>query len=549
MKHISVRGARTHNLRDLHVDLPRDQLIVITGLSGSGKSSLAFDTIYAEGQRRYVESLSAYARQFLSMMDKPDVDSIEGLSPAISIEQKSTSHNPRSTVGTVHRDPRLPAPALRARRHSPLPRPRHRADGPKPSARWWTRCWALPRDSAWMLLAPVVRGRKGEHRQMLEQFRAEGFIRVRVDGALHELDDLPRAEPQDQARHRHRRRPFQGAPGPGPALGRKLRDGAAAGRGPGRGGALARGRRRRGANLLRALCLPGLWLHAQRAGTAPVLLQQPARRLPHLRWPGHHLGLRRRPHRGQPGEVAGRRGDSRLGPAQPLLLRAAARPVRGVRHRPGAALPRAARHPARGRAVRQRRPQAALRIPRHEGAHEGAPACIRGHRAQPRAPLPRDRIRCGARGAVALPQRQALRRLRRQSPEQRCRLGTGRPGGTAHGVPAVDPRRRGAFRNPGPARPAWRNRRTHPEGNPPAAELFEQCGPGLPDAGPRRRDAVRRRGAAHPPGQPDRRRPGRRALCAGRALDRPASARQPAPDRHAGAPARPGQHGAGGRAR
>ncbi len=126
MQQIRVRGARTHNLKNVSVDLPRDRLIVITGLSGSGKSSLAFDTLYAEGQRRYVESLSAYARQFLSMMDKPDVDAIEGLSPAIAIEQKATSHNPRSTVGTVTRDLRLPAPALRARRHTALPGSWHR---------------------------------------------------------------------------------------------------------------------------------------------------------------------------------------------------------------------------------------------------------------------------------------------------------------------------------------------------------------------------------------------------------------------------------------
>lgn len=190
MKTISVRGARTHNLRNLNVDLPRDKLIVVTGLSGSGKSSLAFDTIYAEGQRRYVESLSAYARQFLSMMDKPDVDSIEGLSPAISIEQKSTSHNPRSTVGTVteiHDYLRL----LYARVGIPHCPDHNIALTAKTVSQMVDAVLALPEDSAWMLLAPVIRGRKGEHRQMLEQFRAEGFIRVRIDGELHELDDLP----------------------------------------------------------------------------------------------------------------------------------------------------------------------------------------------------------------------------------------------------------------------------------------------------------------------------------------------------------------------
>ncbi len=195
MKTISVRGARTHNLRNLNVDLPRDKLIVVTGLSGSGKSSLAFDTIYAEGQRRYVESLSAYARQFLSMMDKPDVDSIEGLSPAISIEQKSTSHNPRSTVGTVteiHDYLRL----LYARVGVPHCPDHDIALAAKTVSQMVDAVLALPEDSAWMLLSPVIRGRKGEHRQMLEQFRAEGFIRVRIDGALHELDDLPALNPK-----------------------------------------------------------------------------------------------------------------------------------------------------------------------------------------------------------------------------------------------------------------------------------------------------------------------------------------------------------------
>lgn len=195
MKTISVRGARTHNLRNLNVDLPRDKLIVITGLSGSGKSSLAFDTIYAEGQRRYVESLSAYARQFLSMMDKPDVDSIEGLSPAISIEQKSTSHNPRSTVGTVteiHDYLRL----LYARVGIPHCPDHHIALTAKTVSQMVDTVLQFPEDSAWMLLAPVVRGRKGEHRQMLEQFRAEGFIRVRIDGELHELDDVPELNPK-----------------------------------------------------------------------------------------------------------------------------------------------------------------------------------------------------------------------------------------------------------------------------------------------------------------------------------------------------------------
>ncbi|MEJ8568876.1 excinuclease ABC subunit UvrA [Elongatibacter sediminis] len=193
MDKILIRGARTHNLDNIDLDLPRDQLIVITGISGSGKSSLAFDTIYAEGQRRYVESLSAYARQFLSMMEKPDVDHIEGLSPAISIEQKSTSHNPRSTVGTIteiYDYLRL----LFARVGTPCC-PEH--DIPLEAqtiSQMVDHALALPEDSKLMLLAPVVRNRKGEHLQLFDELRAQGFVRARVDGVVCDLDDAPELE-------------------------------------------------------------------------------------------------------------------------------------------------------------------------------------------------------------------------------------------------------------------------------------------------------------------------------------------------------------------
>ena len=193
MQQISIRGARTHNLRDLDIDLPRDRLIVITGLSGSGKSSLAFDTIYAEGQRRYVESLSAYARQFLSMMEKPDVDHIEGLSPAISIEQKSTSHNPRSTVGTVteiYDYLRL----LFARAGRPRC-PEHGEDlEAQTVSQMVDQVLALPEGSRAMLLAPVVQERKGEHLQLLADLRAQGFVRARIDGEVCDLDDPPKLD-------------------------------------------------------------------------------------------------------------------------------------------------------------------------------------------------------------------------------------------------------------------------------------------------------------------------------------------------------------------
>ncbi|MBU6403957.1 MAG: excinuclease ABC subunit UvrA [Pseudomonadota bacterium] len=190
MDSIRIRGARTHNLKNFDLTLPRERLIVITGLSGSGKSSLAFDTLYAEGQRRYVESLSSYARQFLSMMEKPDVDAIEGLSPAISIEQKSTSHNPRSTVGTIteiHDYLRL----LYARAGTPRC-PEHGIPlAAQTVSQMVDAALALDPQRRWMLLAPVVRERKGEHVQVFEALRAQGFVRARVDGAVVDLDAVP----------------------------------------------------------------------------------------------------------------------------------------------------------------------------------------------------------------------------------------------------------------------------------------------------------------------------------------------------------------------
>ena len=195
IKDIDIRGARTHNLKNINVVIPRDKLVVITGLSGSGKSSLAFDTLYAEGQRRYVESLSAYARQFLSLMEKPDVDHIEGLSPAISIEQKSTSHNPRSTVGTITEiydylrllfarigEPRCPNHNL------PL--------AAQTVSQMVDSIMALPSENRYMLLAPVVTERKGEFVKLFEQLAASGYIRVRVDGDVYDLSDPPELELQ-----------------------------------------------------------------------------------------------------------------------------------------------------------------------------------------------------------------------------------------------------------------------------------------------------------------------------------------------------------------
>ena len=190
LKTISIRGAREHNLKDIDVDMPRDSLVVITGLSGSGKSSLAFDTIYAEGQRRYVESLSAYARQFLELMQKPDVDSIEGLSPAISIEQKTTSRNPRSTVATVTEIydymrllwarvgvPYSPATGLPIEKQT--------------VTQIVDRIKAMGGGTKLYVLAPIVRGRKGEYRKEFQELRVKGFQRVKVDGKLHDIGEVP----------------------------------------------------------------------------------------------------------------------------------------------------------------------------------------------------------------------------------------------------------------------------------------------------------------------------------------------------------------------
>jgi len=189
-KHLVVRGAREHNLKNINVTIPRNQLVVVTGLSGSGKSSLAFDTIYAEGHRRYVESLSAYARQFLGQMEKPDVDRIEGLSPAISIEQKTTGRNPRSTVGTmteIYDYLRL----LFARTGTPHCPTCGREISQQSIQQMQERILGMPAGARVAILAPLIRGRKGEHKKVLETIEAQGYVRARVDGTMYEIDQVP----------------------------------------------------------------------------------------------------------------------------------------------------------------------------------------------------------------------------------------------------------------------------------------------------------------------------------------------------------------------
>ena len=228
---IRIRGARTHNLKNIDLDIPRHALVVITGLSGSGKSSLAFDTLYAEGQRRYVESLSAYARQFLQLMDKPDVDVIEGLSPAISIEQKATSHNPRSTVGTIteiHDYLRL----LYARAGTPFCPDHDLALQAQSVSQMVDAVLALPEDTRLMVLAPVARDRKGEFVELFQDMQAQGYVRFRIGSNGQPRPGVrgrraAQAEEEREARHRRGGRPAARAARAAAAPGRKLRDRAA----------------------------------------------------------------------------------------------------------------------------------------------------------------------------------------------------------------------------------------------------------------------------------------------------------------------------------
>ena len=269
MDFIRVRGARTHNLKNINLDLPRNRLVVITGLSGSGKSSLAFDTLYAEGQRRYVESLSAYARQFLQLMEKPDVDLIEGLSPAISIEQKATSHNPRSTVGTVteiHDYLRL----LYARVGEPHCPDHGVVLSAQSVSQMVDHVMQLPEDSRLMILAPLVVDRKGENLDLFEDLRAQGFVRVRVDGKVYDIDSVPKLSKTKKHtveividRVKVRADVKQ-------RLRRVVRNSAAPCRRTCVGGGNGR---RKGTSFFSAVCLPDLQLFPGRARTASVFIQ------------------------------------------------------------------------------------------------------------------------------------------------------------------------------------------------------------------------------------------------------------------------------------
>ena len=324
MQQIKIRGARTHNLKNIDVDLPRDKLIVITGLSGSGKSSLAFDTLYAEGQRRYVESLSAYARQFLSMMDKPDVDSIEGLSPAIAIEQKATSHNPRSTVGTVTEI--YDYLRLLFARAGIARCPDHGiALAAQTVSQMVDQILKMPDGLAILLLAPMVVDRKGEHAEVFEQLRGQGFVRVRIDGRVHELDALPKIDPKKKHTIEVVVDSLRIRPDAAHAPGRIARDRAQARRRHRAPRALRSreaGEARRRDAVLRAPGLPGVRLQRGRARAEDVLVQQPRGRLPHLRWHRAQGFLRSAARRRLSTSVARGRRHQELGSQERVLLRA-----------------------------------------------------------------------------------------------------------------------------------------------------------------------------------------------------------------------------------
>ena len=329
---IVVRGAREHNLKNVDLTIPRDKLVVFTGLSGSGKSSLAFDTIYAEGQRRYVESLSAYARQFLEMMQKPDVDQIDGLSPAIAIEQKTTSKNPRSTVGTVteiHDYMRL----LWARVGIPYSPATGLPIESQTVSQMVDRVLALPERTRLYLLAPVVRGRKGEYRKEIADYMKRGFQRLKIDGQFYEIADAPALDKKFKHDIEVVVDRIVVRPDMARAPRRELRDGARSRRRPGGGRIRRQGRGRERAEahpVLVQVRLSRERLHHPRDRAQAVLVQQSVRRLPGLRGLGLGIEGRRLAGRPQSEAHAAPGGDRALGEDEFALLPADARGARAA---------------------------------------------------------------------------------------------------------------------------------------------------------------------------------------------------------------------------
>ena len=542
---IVIHGAREHNLRDVTVRMPRGRLVCITGLSGSGKSSLAFDTLYAEGQRRYVESLSAYARQFLGQMDKPDVDSIEGLSPAISIDQKTTSRNPRSTVGTVtevHDYLRLLFARI-GRPHCPIC---GRPIAGQSAEQIVDQVLALPEGTRFTIDAPLVRGRKGEHRDVLESLRGEGFTRVRVDGETYLLDDVPALD----KKFKHDISAVVDRLVIKDDLRQRLNDSIETALRIGDGLVEVREVDGPGAHLLREVRVPRARRLAGRARAAHVLVQLAARRLPGLHRPRRDARGRSRAGRARSGAVDPRGRARALERGRLELLRAGARGDRrslGGAARPalGRALARASgpvpeRHRQRARVRDLQEPLRAQAL-----VHDR----LRGRRREPAAPLPRDAVAAAEGAHRDVHVDAAVLGLRRGAAAARGARGDGRrPQHRLHLAPCgargarVLPRAR-ADRHGAP------DRRARDPRDPGAPDVPRRRGRRLPLARPRGAHALGRRGAAHPARDADRREPRGRALHPRRAVDRPAPARQRAADRDARAPARHRQHGDRRRAR
>ena len=543
---ITVRGAREHNLKNIDLTIPRDKLVVFTGLSGSGKSSLAFDTIYAEGQRRYVESLSAYARQFLEMMQKPDVDQIDGLSPAIAIEQKTTSKNPRSTVGTVteiHDYMRL----LWARVGIPYSPATGLPIESQTISQMVDRVLALPERTRLYLIAPVIRGRKGEYRKEIADFMKRGFQRLKIDGEFYEIADAP---PLDK-KLKHDvevvvdrlvvRADMASRLAESFETALELADGIAVvefADAPAEGG-----EPRRIMFSSKFACPvsgftipeiePRLFSFNNPFGACPTCggLGSQMKVDPDLVVPDSRLTLRK-------GAIAPWAKSS--SPYYAQTLDALARHYKFRLDTPWAELPAKARD-----AILNGSGNEEIRMAYEDGLRSyEVKKPFEGVVTQSRAPLPRDRERMVARGNPALYERDALRRLRRLSPEAGGSGGQDRRPAYRRSQSALGEisRRLGACAARQARFQAQRDRPAHLEGNRRPAVLPARCRPRLSDAGARFGDAVRRREPAHPARLADRLGPDRRALCAGRAFDRPASARQCAAARHFAAAARSRQY-------
>ena len=523
---ISIRGAREHNLKNVDVDLPRDRLVVITGLSGSGKSSLAFDTVYAEGQRRYVESLSAYARQFLELMQKPDVDSIEGLSPAISIEQKTTSRNPRSTVGTVteiYDYLRL----LFARVGVPYSPATGLPIESQTVSQMVDRIMTMPEGTRLYLLAPIARGRKGEYRKELQELQKRGFQRVKIDGKMYEIDEAPALD----KKYKHDIDVVVDRIVVRPDLGNRLADSIETALTLAEGTRDRRERRhRRAHHLLGELRLSGLGLHASRRSSRGCSRSTPrtaparpatgsASRCSSIRrWWCRTTGCRSPKARSRRGPIRRASITCRRWRASPSTSRSRCR-------RRGATCPKKVRDTI---LLRQRRrvDRDALRrrhppVPDHQA--------VRGRDPQPRPPL-------DARPTASWV-REELERFQRESTCETCNGARLKPEALAVKIAGLNISQTTEFSIGDAVKwfleldaqahaAAARDRRAHPEGDQRAAGLPQQCRARLPDAQPHLGHAVGRREPAHPARLADRLGPDRRALRAGRAVDRAAPARQ-----------------------